>query len=325
VGLSFRNPDGVQYAVQLEGLEDDWRYVKDQSTMTYMNLSPGKYTFRVKASNSEGKWSDQFYEFPFEILPPFWQTWWFRILAVLIVPFVLAVIIRSRFKTVKRKAQLSEQMAELKMQALRAQMNPHFIFNALNSIQHLIVKNEGDLAFSYLSKFSRLLRMILNVSDKAFVSLEVEVEMLQLYLDLEALRFDHHMHYSIDVEEDDITGISIPTLLIQPYVENAIWHGLVPKTGTRELNITITATTDRLIISVKDNGIGRKRAAEIKSMQPIRYESKGMSINSDRLSIIGDPRQSKVEIIDLYNDNGEAAGTKVVISMPMQALMNRNI
>jgi ligand-binding sensor domain-containing protein len=308
----------------MEGVNDHWVDAGNSRNATYSNLKPGTYKFSVVASSNGVDWSEKAAQITLVIDPPYWGTWWFQLLLLIIIPGVIVLAIRRRFDTIRNKARIAEEVAELKMQALRAQMNPHFIFNALNSIQHLVVKAESDLAFSYLSKFSRLLRMILDVSDMTFVSLEKEIEMIRLYLDLEALRFDQHMQYHIEADED-ISGLSIPTLLIQPYVENAIWHGLVPKQGHRELSIKITADDHYLRIIIEDNGIGRKKAGEMKSMQPIRYESKGMSINSDRLGILGPGEKGAIELIDLYDDLGNASGTRVKIILPIKALINRKL
>lgn len=315
----------TRYRYKLTGVDDNWIDGGNNHTAAYSNLVPGTYCFEVIASNNGVDWSKQPAAVWLSIAPPFWQTWWFRLLLAIIIPAFIGLFIRRRFEHVRSKARVAEELVELKMQALRAQMNPHFIFNALNSIQHLIVKGDGELAFSYLSKFSRLLRMILDVSDRTFISLDKEIEMLKLYLDLEALRFDHHMQYSILVDEEDIAGLSIPTLLLQPYVENAIWHGLVPKQGERKLQISISVTDQQVQICIEDNGIGRKKAAAMKSMQPIRYESKGMNINNDRLTILGSRNRSSVVITDLTDASGEATGTRVEIILPLEALTTQTL
>ncbi len=330
VSIQFASDDyyhntQTRYRYKLVGVDNGWIDGGNNHSATYSNLVPGTYQFEVIASNNGVNWSEQPALVHIHITPPFWQKWWFRLLLAIVIPACIGLFIRKQFEEVRRKARLSEELVELKMQALRAQMNPHFIFNALNSIQHLIVKGDGELAFSYLSKFSRLLRLILDVSDRTFISLDKEIDMLRLYLDLEALRFDYHMQYSIKVDEDDIAGLSIPTLLLQPYVENAIWHGLVPKQGERTLQITIVVTEQDVNISIEDNGIGRKKAAEMKSMQPIRYESKGMNINNDRLGLLGIKEMGSIKIDDLVNKDGEATGTRVRIKLPIAALINRNI
>jgi LytS/YehU family sensor histidine kinase len=200
-------------------------------------------------------------------------------------------------------------------------MNPHFIFNSLNAIQECIVTEKTDIAFEYLSKFSKLLRLVLNNSEKAFISLSSELEMLRLYLSLEMLRFRRSFTYCIDVEETiDPEEVQVPSLLIQPYVENALWHGLRMKEGEKKVEIRFFLRADELHIDVEDNGIGRKKAALIKSQKlgAEQFEARGTALSQQRIDILNRQYATKAEvsIIDLADDNLNPSGTRVVIKIP---------
>ena len=172
----------------------------------------------------------------------------------------------QKLESARTHAELHQQATELEMQALRAQMNPHFIFNSLNSINRFILQNNKAQASEYLTKFSRLVRLILQNSQAALISLESELESLRLYLELEAVRFDHHFEFKISVENDlDISALKVPPLIIQPYAENAIWHGLMHKEERGHLEIRIFQQQEILCCRINDDGIGRKKAAELKS------------------------------------------------------------
>ncbi len=220
----------------------------------------------------------------------------------------------------KTKAELQQQATELEMQALRAQMNPHFIFNCLSSINRFILKNEAETASDYLTKFSRLIRLILQNSQVAFIPLESELETLQLYLELEALRFNHHFDYKIVVADGlDISVIKVPPLIIQPYAENAIWHGLMQKEEKGRLEIELFQQDEVLCCKISDDGIGRKKAAELKSKSASDYKSMGMQITASRIELLQSSkrRESPVTINDLVPPDGRAAGTEVIIKMPV--------
>jgi LytS/YehU family sensor histidine kinase len=201
----------------------------------------------------------------------------------------------------------------LRMQALRSQMNPHFIFNALNSIRSIVQKGENEKAEKYLTKFGKLLRMILESSDKFKIQLSEEIELLKLYIEVESLRFDENFNHEIIVNAD-IDLIKIPPLLIQPYVENAIFHGLLPKIGQKNLKIEITELHDLLKICIEDNGIGRKKVDNSQVLNTQKHKSKGTQLTYDRLKILGE--NSDVEFIDLV-ENHIPTGTKVIMTIPI--------
>ena len=218
------------------------------------------------------------------------------------------------------KQELNRQMTSLRMRALRSQMNPHFLFNSLNAIQECIITNQTDAAVMYLAKFSKLVRLILENSDQQTIPLSREIETLKLYLDVESLRFTHSFSFDIDVKTDiDPVLISIPPMLVQPYAENAIWHGLLNKQGERILKITFESDDESLLVSIEDNGVGRKKSATFDSPMKKSKTSMGMKLTSERLDILNElnPDQAFVEIQDLMDAKGKAAGTCVKLTLPI--------
>ncbi len=226
----------------------------------------------------------------------------------------------EKLESEKKLAQLKQKAADLEMQALRAQMNPHFIFNCLSSINRFILKNETETASDYLTRFSRLIRMVLINSKKQLITLEDEIEMLKLYLDMERLRFKFSFDYNITFSNTvDAGAIQVPPLLFQPFCENAIWHGLMNKETNGKLDITLFTEANALKCVIEDNGIGRKKAAELKSKLSEDKQSVGLKITSERLSLLNN--EEKIEsfftITDLEAENGEPLGTKVYISVSL--------
>jgi len=222
----------------------------------------------------------------------------------------------------------NEQLSKARLEALRSQMNPHFIFNSLNAIQECILTKKIDAAYSYLSQFSKLQRLVLENSTMEFIPLTAEIEMLNLYLSLESLRFHQSFNYNLEVDpEIDPEEIQLPTMLLQPYVENAIWHGLRNKEGNKILSVRITDEEKYLQIIIEDNGVGRKRAAEIKKAK-LKYNnpvSKGTDITQQVMTILSHKYDAEIEweVIDNYNNLKEATGTKVIIKLPMQIVLQK--
>ena len=218
-----------------------------------------------------------------------------------------------------QKLETQQQLSELEMQALRAQMNPHFIFNSLNSINRFILQNNRQQASEYLTKFSKLVRLILQNSQTSLITLESELEALELYLELEALRFNNRFSYKISVSDDiDSEVVKVPPLIIQPYTENAIWHGLMHKESKGNLEIEIYREDNVLFCKITDNGIGRKKAGELKSKSAATNKSMGMRITADRIKILNreDEHESTVTVNDLVAADGSAGGTEVIIKIP---------
>ena len=227
----------------------------------------------------------------------------------------------KEFETENATAKLQKHAADLEMQALRAQMNPHFIFNCLNAINHFIQKNETETASDYLTKFSRLIRMVLQSSSHKYISLQDELETLKLYIGMESVRFKDHFTYTINVDPDiDTENIQIPPMLLQPFVENAIWHGLMHMNENGKLNINIEEENDMLTCTIQDNGIGRKKAAELKSKSASYKKSLGMQITENRLQLLyrGHGGGPAMKIIDLEDENNQPKGTKIILRLPVR-------
>jgi sensor histidine kinase YesM len=216
------------------------------------------------------------------------------------------------------RAAYEKQLSETRMQALRSRMNPHFIFNSLNSIKYFILKKENDTAEFYLNKFSRLLRLILDYTTHETITLQQELEALQVYLEIESVRFDKSFHYHIHVDElVNPEKVNIPPLLLQPFVENAIWHGLAnSEKDEKYCHVEITRTNGHVLMQIIDNGVGRAEAGRISANKPNRHISHGMRITDDRVSLFNNTNKGilNIQIKDNENDQHEPAGTTVNIT-----------
>jgi sensor histidine kinase YesM len=227
----------------------------------------------------------------------------------------------QKLESEKKQADLQRQTVELEMQALRAQMNPHFIFNCLSSINRIIMKNDSQSASDYLTRFSRLMRMVLINSQRSMIPLEDELQMLRLYLDMERLRFKDSFNYSIIFTNTiDEGAVFVPPLLLQPFCENAIWHGLIQKDGQGLLTVELSVQDNILNCIITDNGIGREKAQERKSKTAEKEKSMGLKITTERLALLNRERglHTFYEIEDLKDEYGRAAGTKVVLKISIK-------
>jgi len=217
----------------------------------------------------------------------------------------------------KEQAMLNQRIADLEQKALRSQMNPHFIFNSLNSIQQYVAERDITGANSFITDFSKLIRMTLDLSTNAFINLSDEIDYIATYLKVEKTRLENQFDYSINTDKTlNLHDIYLPPLLLQPYVENSIRHGIKYKKENKGMiNISVQRKEADILVSIEDNGIGRKAAQQYKSKYHIQYQSKGMSITSDRIDILNSYNDKKVEIFinDLYDENEQATGTRVDI------------
>lgn len=326
-GICLTNPERVLYQKKLEGLAGDkeWSAPSAEDYSKYANLAPGLYTFKVRSCNNEGIWNRAETKFTFRIKSPFYLTWWFLLICFMILFTSIYIFFMVRIYNIKKKQRLDferkVEMSKIELKALRSQMNPHFVFNSLNSIQHYIFNTKIEEAIKYLNKFARLVRIILNNSEKPTVTVSDDLEALKLYLELEQMRFEDKFDYEIIVNDSvDVDYDIMPPLLMQPYVENAILHGLNPAPTKGKLTIRLSSENNFLICTIIDNGIGREKAAEIRRTMPVRnYKSLGMKITEDRLRILNEINNSQlsVTVTDLKGKNNEALGTKVELFVPL--------
>lgn len=311
------------YFYQLKGLDGIANKTNQQNSVHYSNLAAGDYKFCVSTQTDVNhELSQDQHCVSFTIAPPFWETIYFYILLFVFAVSAVIIVFYFKIKQVKKKQleiwEQNKRIAELEMKALKAQMNPHFIFNCLNSINRYIIKNEPEIASDYLAKFSKLIRFMLDQSSLAEIPLSREIETLKLYMEMESLRFDKKFEFRINIDNNIQTdSLLIPPMLIQPYVENAIWHGLMHKKEKGILLIDIANEGDILSIFITDNGIGRKKAAEYKSKSGNSKKSYGMTLNQERLKIFQSTynKIAHADIIDLFDETSQASGTRVILKI----------
>ena len=313
--LNFLGNQNV-YRYKMMGLNQDWTETNSRS-VTYSSLPSGDFIFEVALAGQMSYAS----ALKINVATPIWKQLWFRLLMVALgLSGIFAVYkIRTQqiIKAEELKSQFRQQLAEAETKALKAQMSPHFIFNSLNSINRYIIKAEPEKASLYLTKFSKLIRLILDNSNLKVISLDQEITALKLYMELEALRFNEKFTYSLTVSQElNPMSIGVPPMIIQPFIENAIWHGLLHKETPGHLEVAIDRFDSGLKCTITDNGVGRKKATELKSKSVNKEKSYGMQITKDRLSMMnGELKLSSVEVIDLEDAAGQSLGTKVIVKI----------
>ena len=323
VAISFRSGDDIVYSYKLDGLDNSFKTTTER-ILNYPTLPYGSYTLQLFATNKFGVKS-KILKYSFTIETPFWKTNWFVLLTYIVGFSIMFGFVFWRYKKLQarntEKANFIVQLAEMEQQALQAQMNPHFIFNCLNSIQQFILFKQTEKANQYLILFSRLIRITLDNSDKKNITLSGEINYLKQYLILEQLRFGDKFSYIIKKDDNiDDNEIYLPAMLLQPYVENSLRHGIRQlKDRNGELNINFSLQNDYLICVISDNGIGRAAAEKYKSNMHIEYQSKGMSLTAKRVDLLNFNNQQKISIkvIDNIDEAGNATGTTVVVEIPI--------
>lgn len=325
--LDFTSPYKNNYVYRLRNFDKEWNICNANKRFAeYTNVSPGKYVFTVKGSNNDGIWNEKGISIFIMISPPWWRSYWFRIPLLLVLGIIIWLFVYLRFRQIKKKHEIETRMLGVEMKlleferkALRLQMNPHFIFNTLNSIQYYILKNDKKSSNKYLSMFANLMRMTLDNSQHNTIYVKDELEALRLYLELEALRFEEKFDYNIILENNELLDHKIPTMIIQPYVENAVRHGLRYKEGKGKLNIELRKDNKILICCIEDNGIGREKAMELRKSKSIQHVPLGTRITETRLSLISSLYGSRMRITytDLKDKDGNATGTRVELNIPV--------
>jgi ligand-binding sensor domain-containing protein/two-component sensor histidine kinase len=313
---NFSNQDNNQFAYRLKGLSDNWTYCGNRNFANYTSLPPGDYTFQLRSANSDGKWCAGITSMAITIHPPWWVTWWFRAGLLLVIAGITTWLVRRRIAAIHHEAGLKHKIAETEMMALRAQMNPHFIFNCINSIDALIQSNDKYHATVYLNKFAKLIRNILDSSKQNAIPLAKDVDTIKLYIELEQLRNENKFIAEINADEELLQmDYKVPPLIIQPFIENAILHGLRNRPDNEgKLSVSISRQNGHLQYIVEDNGVGR--FAQSNSLKKEK-QSYGLQITNDRVKLFNDEANASVEITDLSN-NGQATGTRVKVFLKIK-------
>ncbi len=327
----FLSEENINYYYRLLGTSDRWTNVSiNTNKVTFNSLSAGDYIFQLKAVTINGTEETPIQSIHIKVKLPFYKEWWF----ILIVFSIIFIVIWKYFswritnleirqKEALEKEKVNKQLISSHLENLRSQMNPHFIFNALNSIQEYIILNEKRLASTYLVKFSRLIRMYLEHSQEHYISLSKELNALKLYLELEKNRFEDTLNYEILVDKEINTeAIQVPSIFIQPYVENALKHGLLHKTTDRKLKVAfdLDHSKNNLLCIIEDNGIGRKASYKIKMQREEYHRSYATKANQKRIDLINADREVKItlHVEDLYDSHNTPKGTKIHLQIPIE-------
>jgi hypothetical protein len=317
--VSLKSRGKYHYEYQLSGLENQWNSIPAQNRyIQFSSIPPGNYELKIRVLNESGVVSATV-SYSISVEFPFWQKWWFYVLIGIFTASLVGLFFIVRIRYIRKKGDTKNKMLLSQLTALKSRMNPHFMFNSLNSIQHLIVKQDIKQSNLYISKFGKLMRNVLDVSGKEKISLQEEIEILELYMDLEKLRFGDDFKYELEFHEHLNTyNIDIPPMILQPFVENAIKHGLLHKKGEKYLKIEFKKEKE-LVCIITDNGIGRKKSEEIKKRQNPDHVSFATKATEEQMQLLQEyyHESYRFEIEDLM-ESGEATGTKVSIFMQME-------
>lgn len=331
-GISLSNPESMRYQYWLEGADETWSPPTTNATVAFTSLSPGSYTLHARTVGMDGSTS-KIIILPFDILPPFYRTWWFVVLMSLVVALIIWRIVKIRINrerelNEKEKMQFRSRLLALEQQSLNASMNRHFIFNSLNSIQYFINTQDKLSANRFLTNFAQLIRKNLDSAghDGNMIPLSKEIERLKLYLSLEAMRFKDRFNYRFDIQPPDLDGIYLPAMLLQPFVENSIIHGILPnQEQVGEIVIAVEEKNQFLEIRIEDNGIGISNSLKQKESFTGDHKSQGMEITAKRIELIKKISNQAFEIIgpnDRLDVNHKINGTYVLLKIPLNILDN---
>lgn len=290
-----------------------WHYLGNQHLLSFSQLSAGQYHLQLRKKNDLNR--NNYIELKWQIKPPFWRTWWFVLFAVSAISALIYVVLKRRINTIQEQARIKQKLAETEMMALRAQMNPHFIFNCISSIDNFILNNDKENASNWLNKFAKLIRGVLDNSRNDVIPFWKDWEILRLYVELEHLRSDNKFSFKMTADPELLEGhYRIPPLIVQPFIENAIHHGLLHRFDKNgELTVSAFLTDNHLHFSIIDNGIGREKAQALKALNRLDHNSYGLKMSRDRIDLFNAHLENALQIYDLVDENGVATGTKVDI------------
>lgn len=307
----FSQTENVTYEYKLTGVDTGWVNIGSKNFANYSQLKPGHYSFYIRCANASLIWSKTSKAITIMIVPPWYGTWWFRLLALLSVILLTGFAVRLRIKTIQHNSLSRQKIAETEMAALKAQMNPHFIFNCINSIDAFIQSNDKYNATRYLNKFAKLIRNVLDSSKENVVLFSKDIDTLKLYTELEQLRSDYSFKVNFEIDNELLNSdYKVPPLIVQPFIENAIIHGLRNKeTKDGFLQIKIAQKENKINYLIRDNGIGRKAAETINAGKEKSY---GMQMSHDRVMLFNKEKEPSITITDLY-ENDKPVGTEVSV------------
>lgn len=314
---AFGDHSALVLETKLEGVDSSWIPAGSRTSITYVTMPPGKYVFRVGLRSADSSPSDNAAFITLRIVPPFHQRTWVRLLAGMLLLGGVAGLWLTRQRLHRKKVQLQRRILESELTALRAQINPHFFFNSLNSIHNFIMMNHGDEASAYLAKFAKLMRGILEASHAQMVTLGEEIEFVRLYAELEEIRFAGRFRTEFLVDSELDLDRDFPSMLIQPIVENAIRHGLLHRGEGGLLTIRVTEERNTLIWIVEDNGVGRAFSASLRTSHEERCRVHGFPLVQERIAILNEAKVARLtlRVEDLHREDGCSAGTRVSITM----------
>lgn len=328
--INFADPEENRYAFRLANKTDSsWHELNTKNVIVLSKLSPGLHRIQVRLFSVNNRWPEQVKTLTLNVHPPFWRSAPFIAALIVFTLGLLYAFYRSRIRRIAQRANIDKQLAALEIKALHAQMNPHFIFNCLNSIREMILNNENQPASRYLSKFAHLIRITLNQSTQPFVSLQNTIDYLRRYLEMEQIRTTHFT-YALEVDEDlQPQEIFLPPMLIQPFIENAIWHGTSPQHPQVHLNIRFLQRAHQLLCRVEDDGIGIEASLDNKKewwpadgASPADHYSLGIANVKQRIQVLNEKYnlQSSITIEDKrHYPQLQETGTIVTLYLPLSA------
>ena len=342
-GLVYKAQKNINYKFRLLGGADTIWNLTTNREVRFPNLQSGDYTFEVKAQNEDGIWSKAPAQLSFIIKPPFWQTWWFKTISVIFVGLIFWIFFRYRMMEVKKRNlirleeerkrnnllreaekqrnELEKNLSKTQQKLVSQQLNPHFLFNTMSAIQNLILKNQRMEAVGLLSRFARMMRQGLEYSRIEYARIDESLDFFKNYIALKSINLQEEITFSVVIDENiDQEKIMIPPMIIQPFIENSIIHGLSPKKENMCLAIEFGLKEKQIICRIEDNGIGREKSMQNIKMKEEQHKSFGISIVNETLGMISTLHDDNfsLEYTDLQDEAGKASGTCVVVTFPVQ-------
>lgn len=327
--IQYKTPTNLNYRYKLVGLDTAWKVLSyNIGTLNFYRLSPGAYEFKIQAYDINGIYESEVKSFKFKILKPFWQQWWFIILMIGLSFGLVYLFLKFWSKRLMLRQGLKERLFKSQLVAIRSQMNPHFIYNVLNTVQGLLYDNRKTEVGNLLGNFSDLMRKTLQASDQQLQSLREEIENITLYLELEKARFDKDFEYTIETNLiDDSSDLIIPSMLLQPFAENAVKHGLMHKSGKKLLTIKFVQSDTGLNVYIEDNGIGRKQSMQINQRNKNKPQSFATKAITERIELFNRLYKLKItqKVVDNFDEHNNSIGTAIHLFIPKYEKENINL